>query len=161
MNGSVFVLVPITGIIFGVGLVMLVIYLDHRRRSDALKHAHEERLAALAKGIELPPPPVPPIGSSIPGVPPAGPDRLLWIGATLGRQRTGGLTMLLVGAAIMVAMWETGNVYFWWGLVPAAIGLATLATALIDLKNFGEAMRRAEGDAQPPAARQNGQPPGS
>jgi hypothetical protein len=155
------VLIPITGIIFGVGLVMLVIYLDHLRRSDALRHAHEERMAALEKGIELPPPlPVTsPSLPALPGMPPDGPERAFWLGITLGRHRANGLTLLLAGAAIMVAMWETGNEYFWWGLVPVAIGLSALISASLGLQALKGATRRGSANTPQSAVRQNGQRP--
>ncbi len=43
-----------------------------------------------------------------------------------------GLVLLLVGAAIMVALYHTDSHNYLWGLVPAAIGIANLLTYLIE-----------------------------
>jgi hypothetical protein len=49
------VFVPIVAIVMGVGLAMLSEVTSYRRRSQALAQRHAERLAAIEKGVELPP----------------------------------------------------------------------------------------------------------
>jgi hypothetical protein len=127
--------IPIIGTIMGVSLVMLIVYLDYRRRSEALRHSHEQRMAAIEKGIELPPPVAEP--GPFKGFdnldPLARREHLMIVGriSTI-RQRRSGLVLVCVGAAITLAMWQTGIDDFWWGLVPAAIGIAQLLASLIE-----------------------------
>lgn len=49
------VFVPIVAIIMGVGLAMIGDITSHRRRSQSLAQRHAERMAAIEKGIDLPP----------------------------------------------------------------------------------------------------------
>ncbi len=49
------VMIPIVAIVMGIGLAMLEVVSSHRRRSQALEQRHRERMAAIEKGIELPP----------------------------------------------------------------------------------------------------------
>jgi hypothetical protein len=49
------VLIPIVAIVMGVGLAMIETVASHRRRSQALEQRHRERMAAIEKGVELPP----------------------------------------------------------------------------------------------------------
>jgi hypothetical protein len=112
-------LIPITAIIMGIALVIFVLYLSYRRHSEALRFAHLERLAAIQKGIELPP---------------ATPSSRLEVELRElpSRRRTAGLTLLFVGAAITVAMWGSDSPAYWWGLVPMAIGVAQILASLLD-----------------------------
>ena len=47
--------IPIVAIVFGIGIAMLGVWTDHIRRSQILEHQHRERMAAIEKGITLPP----------------------------------------------------------------------------------------------------------
>lgn len=47
--------IPISAIVLGIGLAMLETMTTHRRRSQAIEQRHRERMAAIEKGIELPP----------------------------------------------------------------------------------------------------------
>jgi hypothetical protein len=49
------VMIPIVAIVMGIGLAMIEVVSSHRRRSQALEQRHRERMAAIEKGIELPP----------------------------------------------------------------------------------------------------------
>lgn len=49
------VFIPIVAIVMGVGLAMIGEIASHRRRSQALAQRHVERLAAIEKGVDLPP----------------------------------------------------------------------------------------------------------
>lgn len=53
--GEIGVLIPIIAIVMGVGLAMIETIASHRRRSQALEQRHRERMAAIEKGVELPP----------------------------------------------------------------------------------------------------------
>jgi hypothetical protein len=48
-------LIPITGIVMGCGIPLLAIYTDYRKRREMFTLYHQERMAAIEKGIELPP----------------------------------------------------------------------------------------------------------
>ena len=39
----------------GIGIGMLGMWTDHKRKSQLLEQMHRERMAAIEKGIELPP----------------------------------------------------------------------------------------------------------
>jgi Domain of unknown function (DUF6249) len=48
-------MVPIIAIVMGLGIGMLNIYLNYRKRKEMFALYHQERMAAIEKGIELPP----------------------------------------------------------------------------------------------------------
>lgn len=48
-------LVPIVAIVMGMGKGILSLYLNYRKRSDMFALYHQERMAAIEKGLELPP----------------------------------------------------------------------------------------------------------
>jgi hypothetical protein len=107
------VMVPIVAIVMGVGIGMLSLLLDYRKKRDMFALHHKERLAAIERGMEVPP--LPPEffrENRRPRVP----------GDYLRR----GLVLLLVGIAITFALYDTTRPNYLWGLVPAAMGVANL-----------------------------------
>ena len=50
-------MIPIFGIVFGVGVAIVTIVTAHREKVKRAELRHRERLAAIEKGIELPPDP--------------------------------------------------------------------------------------------------------
>jgi len=48
-------LIPITAIVMGIGIGMLGLWTEHKRKSQLMEQLHRERMAAIEKGIELPP----------------------------------------------------------------------------------------------------------
>ena len=50
-------IIPIFGIVFGVGVAIVAIVAGHRESVKRAELRHRERMAALEKGIELPPEP--------------------------------------------------------------------------------------------------------
>jgi hypothetical protein len=48
-------LIPIIAIVMGLGTGMISIYFNYRKRKEMFALYHQERMAALDKGIELPP----------------------------------------------------------------------------------------------------------
>jgi hypothetical protein len=105
-------LIPLTVIVGVFGFVMLRVVLDYRKRRDMFQLHHAERMAAIEKGIDLPPLPAEFF------VDRRGPGRFLHRG----------LVFTLMGIAITVALWETQSDDFrpLWGLVPIAYGLGSL-----------------------------------
>ena len=112
-------LIPIIAIIMGIGIGMLGLYFDFRKKREIYQLHHAERMAAIEKGIELPP------------LPPEffqGPRRRE---PSPSRHRRIGLILLLLGIAMVIAMRGEGGRHgdYLWGLVPVALGLAFLISA--------------------------------
>jgi Domain of unknown function (DUF6249) len=122
--GVLSMVIPMIGIIMGVGIGMLRLYLRFRRKRDMFQLYHAERMAAIEKGIELPP--LPPEFFRDSGSPELAPFR----------HRRGGLILLFLGIAVSVALWGTGVTAYWWGLVPAAIGLALLLSSVLEARDL-------------------------
>ena len=81
---------------------------------------HAERMAAIEKGIDLPPLPAEFFSSN------RSRDR----SPTAYLRR--GLMWTLIGAGVTVALWGTGEPEFWWGLVPIGVGVAFLLSYLVE-----------------------------
>ena len=106
--------VAIVAILSGIGLptAVLLVYLvlTYRKRRYLMQLHHAERMAAIERGMELPPLPVELLEGS--------------------RRRTTsllpGLVWFFVGIGVMIAMRATGESEGMIGLVPAGVGLAYL-----------------------------------
>jgi hypothetical protein len=124
-------MIPIISIVMGIGIGMLAIYLNYRKRKDLLDHYHQERMAALEKGIECPP----------------WPDRLLGDEGTPASPRRHllkGLVWLFIGLGGMVAVYVAiDHEQALWGLIPAGIGLAHLIYYFVEGKKEAEAADQA------------------
>ncbi len=144
------VMIPIVAIIMGVGIGMLRLWLDYRNKRDIFRLHHAERLAAIEKGIELPP--LPPeffLGYPSPRA----------VGEP-ARTLRNGLVLLFLGAAIFLALRaETGLVNAWWGLIPAAIGVAYLLYYALVGHRREAGGGRADGTAVHGASDRPGRPP--
>jgi hypothetical protein len=110
------VMVPIVAIVMGIGVVLLGIWLDYRKKRDMFEMVHKERMAAIDKGIDVPP------------LPPE-----LFQNQRFGRTPADylrrGLVWFFTGVALTFALFrvtggESGPAYF--GLIPTGIGLANL-----------------------------------
>jgi hypothetical protein len=55
MNQIVGMIIGLVAVVMGIGVGMLAIYCDYRRRREMFELHHKERMAAIEKGIELPP----------------------------------------------------------------------------------------------------------
>jgi hypothetical protein len=133
------VLIPIVAIVMGLGIGMLKIWLDFRKKREILQAHHAERMAAIDKGIELPALPPGFYGAEGTSLPPE-----LLQQELKGRQAglhylRSGLMWLLVGIAIGVALYADHDVgdrsAAWWGGVPAAFGLSKLLFYFIANRN--------------------------
>jgi hypothetical protein len=120
MHGLAGIFIPVMAIIAGVSLVIVRIVLDYRRKRDLLQLHHAERMAAIEKGIEIPPLP-----------------REFYLERsrrtyTPEEYLIRGLTWTLLGAAFMVAMWQMQQQDIaWLGLVLLAMGIKNLLVYLI------------------------------
>lgn len=117
------ILIPIVAITLGIGIAMLAVYLNYRKRKDIFTLYHQERMVALEKGVEVPPLP----------------DSLLSDEARPYNPRKHllqGLVWLFVGLGAGVAVWATVS-YTWalFGLVFIGIGAAHLIYYAVEGKN--------------------------
>ncbi len=112
---SMTLLVPIFGIVFGVGVAIVTIVAGHRERVKRAELRHRERLAAIEKGIELPLDPIEPENRK------------------KGSSLRSGLTGLFVGIVLYFALDRvTGDDVALFGLIPAAIGIANLIAYFVE-----------------------------
>src|SRR5258707_256231 len=49
------IMIPIIAIVLGIGLAIVSAFLNYKRRKDMFALYHQERMAAIEKGVELPP----------------------------------------------------------------------------------------------------------
>ena len=107
-------LIPIIAIVMGIGIGMLAIYLNYKKRKEIFAMYHQERMAAIDKGIELPP--LPDAFFKEDSSSPAPRRRLLV-----------GLVWLFLGLGFAGALLGAGDSETaWFGLIPIGIGLANL-----------------------------------
>ena len=126
---SVF-LIPIVAIIFGVGMAMLGVWTDHQRRSQLLEHQHRERMAAIEKGL-----PLPPSKAEVDSRDTRSPDPRRFLRS--------GVMLLSLGIVLFFAIGEAGGRQgALFGLLPAAIGLANLAYAVALFKKERDAAQK-------------------
>jgi hypothetical protein len=110
-------LIPIFGIVFGVGVAIVAIIAGHREKLKRAELRHRERITALEKGIELPPDPDPEAD-----------------GKRAGSLKSG-LAGLFLGIVLYFALREvTDNEVAIFGLVPAAFGLANLISYFVEAR---------------------------
>lgn len=116
------VFIPIIAIVMGIGLAMLETVSSHRRRSQALEQRHRERMAAIEKGIELPPDA-------------NDPEAQLELAKAMRRPRylLRGLVLSGVGLALLL-LWHgpSDDLFRSAGWIVLAIGLATLIYYVIE-----------------------------
>ena len=110
------VLIPLFGVIFGVGLPLsipiVIVVLNYRKRRQLMQLHHTERMAAIERGMELPPLPIELID-----------------GRSVRRRRTSllpGLVWFFVGVAILISVKSLAEDEAMLGLIPTGIGLAYL-----------------------------------
>jgi hypothetical protein len=115
-------LVPLFGIVFAVGLPLSIpivfMALHYRRRRRQMELHHAERMAAIERGMEIPPLPVERV------------DRGQW-----PRRRSSllpGLVWLFVGLAVVISLRRLAADEALLGLIPASIGLAYLIYYLVE-----------------------------
>jgi Domain of unknown function (DUF6249) len=108
------VMIPIVAIVMGIGIGMLTLFLDYRKKREMFALHHKERLAAIEKGMDVPP--LPPEFFQDPRRRPRSQSDYL----------RRGLIMLLIGIAITVALYSSSRRDYLWGLLPIAFGVANL-----------------------------------
>jgi len=112
--------IPIVAIVFGIGIAMLGLWTDHMRRTQILEHQHRERMAAIEKGITLPPTRAD--ADVARGDRKSDPARVL----------RSGVLLLGLGIVLYFAINEAGgHEGALFGFIPATLGLANLAYAVV------------------------------
>lgn len=114
VEGILALVIPIIAIVMGIGIAMLSMWLDYRKKREIFDLHHKERMAAIEKGMDVP----------------ALPQELFQSNrgnsSAPGCYLRSGFIWLLVGLAVMISLRaeEKHGAYF--GLIPAAVGLAYL-----------------------------------
>ncbi len=125
-------MIPILGIVMGIGIGMLAIYLNYKKHKELSTLYHQERMAAIEKGLDCPP----------------WPEGLLAEGGAPVRPRRNllaGLFWLFIGLGAGIAVWATVDFRrALFALIPIGIGAANL------IYYYVETRKRAETEA--PAA---------
>jgi hypothetical protein len=115
-------LIPIVGIVLGVGVAIVAIITSHREKQKRAELRHRERLAAIEKGIELPPDPEP------------DPE------PKKASSLKSGLINLFLGIVLYFAIREVADDdVALFGLIPAAIGVGTLISYFVESRRNGGA----------------------
>lgn len=115
-------LIPIVGIVLGVGVAIVAIITSHREKQKRAELRHRERLAAIEKGIELPPDPEP------------DPE------PKKASSLKSGLINLFLGIVLYFAITEVADDdVALFGLIPAAIGVGTLISYFVESRRNGGA----------------------
>jgi len=117
-DGMVALFIPLFGIVFGVSVAIVAIIAAHRQKMQRTELRHKERLAAIEKGLELPPELEEPDNGR--------------------KQRSStplrqGLIGLAVGIVLYFALDQlVGEKIALFGLIPAGVGLANLIFYFIE-----------------------------
>src|SRR6266478_44687 len=107
------VMIPIIAIVMGMGTAIVAIYFGYRKRTEMFKLYHQERMAAIDKGVELPPIPDSFFASAYTSSP--------------RRDLLKGLIWLFLGVGITVTLYANlHSKKALYGLLPLGIGLAYL-----------------------------------
>ena len=122
-NEMASLMIPLFGIVFGVGVAIVAMVTGHRQKIQRVELRHKERLAAIEKGLELPPDAGDPEDAG-------------------KRPRSGSLRSGLIGLSVGIVLYfaldrVTGDEVALFGLIPAAIGLANLIFYFIEGRKAG------------------------
>lgn len=117
-NEMAALMIPLFGIVFGIAVAIVAIIAAHRQKIQRTELRHKERLAAIEKGLELPP-------------------ELEDLDNGSKRSRSGSLRSGLIGLAIGIVLYFAldrlaGDDIALFGLIPAAVGLANLIFYFIE-----------------------------
>jgi hypothetical protein len=118
-NGNVWVLVPLVSVILGIGMIIVSIVTKHWREMQELDNRHRERMAAIDKGLDLPPDPVV-VEQQV-----AAARKVSGRGSG-SRYLLRGLVWLGVGLAIALSDSFLGDGFRGYGWIAAAVGVAYL-----------------------------------
>jgi hypothetical protein len=116
---AIAVFIPIVAIIMSLSIPIVFAVIDYKRRRDIVESHHKERMAAIERGMELPPLPDALFNSFKPNRKP--------------RYLLSGMIWLFTGLASFAALWRVASedVAFF-ALIPAAVGVALLLYYFIE-----------------------------
>ena len=127
-SGTLAMLIPIIAIIGAFATGMFSVYHRVQREREMLRLYHVERMAAIEKGIELPP-----LSAELVS------DHSYSYGGRCGtaRRRYRGVVMFLVVVAVTLALWQSPGAsgQWWWGLVIVAVGLGQLVIGFLERRD--------------------------
>jgi len=128
-------MIPIIAIILGIAVAMLALFLNYQKRKQMFALYHQERMAAIEKGVELPPLPDALLTEDGKPLQPYNPRRHL----------LKGLAWLFVGLGAGVGLWATVD-YTWalFSLVLIGIGLAHLIYYAVEGRKEAETLEQAK-----------------
>ena len=140
-------LVPLVAIVFGISFVPSIVWivLSYRKRRRFMELHHSERMAAIERGMDIPPLPIELID-----------------GSGQRRRRTSllpGLVWFFVGLALIVSRALDGDVPSVAGLIPLAIGIAYLIYYFVEGRKIEAQLLEHELRDRSPAARLTGSTP--
>ena len=117
------IFIPIIAIVMGIGIGMLSIWTEHKRKAQLLEQYHKERIVALEKGL-----PLPELDRRLVTLDDREPP-------TSARAFRIGVMMLLIGVILYVALDQLVGVRIsLFGLIPAAVGIANLLYGVLLLR---------------------------
>jgi Domain of unknown function (DUF6249) len=126
-------MIPIIAIVMGLGVAMLAIYLSYRKRKEIFTLYHQERMAAIEKGVELPPLPDALLTEDGRPLRPYNPRRHL----------LKGLAWVFVGIGLGLGLWATvGFDWALFSLVLIGIGLAHLIYYFVEGKKEAQVLEQ-------------------
>jgi hypothetical protein len=122
-NEMAALMIPLFGIVFGISVAIVAIVTQHRQKIQRADLRHKERLAAIEKGLELPPDAGDPEDAG-------------------RRSRSGSLRSGLIGLGVGIVLYFAldnlaGDDIALFGLIPAAVGLANLIFYFIEGRKSG------------------------
>jgi hypothetical protein len=116
---AIAVFIPIIAIIMSLSIPIVFAILDYRRRRDIVEAHHKERMAAIERGMDLPPLPESFFKSF-------GNDRK-------PRHLLSGMIWTFVGVGLLVALREVASEEVgWFALIPIGVGLALLIYYVVE-----------------------------
>lgn len=133
--GVIGVFIPIVAIVMGIGIAMLSIWSEHKRKAQLLEQNHRERMHAIEKGLVLPPLPANLVYENS-----NGPST-----ASAAKSVRSGVMLLLIGIVLFFAITVVGaQRAALFGLIPAAVGVANLVYAAIQWEKEKTASKNVE-----------------
>ena len=113
-------MIPILGIVMGVGVAIIAIVTSHREKQKRVELRHRERIAAIEKGMEIPPDPEPDVE------------------VRKGGSLKSGLAGLFLGIVLYFALRQVADDdVALFGLIPAAFGVASLISYFVESRRNG------------------------
>jgi hypothetical protein len=131
-------IIPVVAIVFSLSIPIIAIITDYSKRRKIYELHHRERMAAIEKGIELPPLPPELLGKEQ--------DRM----ARGPRYLLKGLIWSLLGLALLLGLYlNEGKDTAAYALMPVAIGVAYLIYYLAEGRKVEAELRKAETPPSP------------